>query len=346
MSPPEASPQPPGFDPELFAALEATLLGQAPHLNRLDVIEQSGVTSERATNLWLALGFPSPASDDELLFTDADVEAVRTLERLVSSGVVDPRTENALTRSMGRSFSRLAEWEIAEVATMMLGSRRNLVFSEIEPVVATALPALSGLQEYVWRRHLANAAGRLLLQAAEEDVVQAVGFADIVGYTRRTRSLSADELADMVERFESTVNSVISENGARIIKTIGDEVLFVADDPVAAGRIALTLAQSHETDEEFPQVRVGLAHGPVLARLGDVYGEVVNIASRLTSIARPGKVLVNRDLADQLRAHDEESEHPEFRVRRARTTPVKGYSRLETWALKRPKPPRHDRARD
>ncbi|KQZ75478.1 adenylate/guanylate cyclase domain-containing protein [Nocardioides sp. Root151] len=327
----------PGLDPALFAALEATLLGQAPHLTRLDVIEQSGVTDERARELWLSLGFPSPASDDEVLFTDADVEAVRTLEGLVASGMVDPRTENALTRSMGRSFARLAEWEIAEVATMMLGSGARLDFAEIEPVIKTALPALSDLQEYVWRRHLANAAGRLLLQASDDAVVQAVGFADIVGYTRRTRSLDADELADMVERFESTVNAVISDDGGRIIKTIGDEVLFVADDPVAAGRIALRLAGAHEIDEDFPQVRVGMAHGRVLARLGDVFGEVVNIASRLTSIARPGRVLVNRELADELREHDDL-----FRVRRARTTPVKGYSRLETWAVKPPKTPRGD----
>jgi adenylate cyclase len=159
-----------------------------------------------------------------------------------------------------------------------------------------------------------------------------VGFADIVGYTRRTRSLTADELGGMVERFESTVTSVIADHGGRIIKTIGDEVLFVADDPVSAGRIALLLTSAHEDDPEFPQVRVGMAQGNVLSRLGDVFGEVVNIASRLTSIARPGRILTNRELADVLR------DHPgEFRVRRAPTRPVKGYTRLETWALKRPK---------
>lgn len=324
----------PGLDPDLFSDLEEILLGQAPHLSRLDVIEQTGVTPERARDLWLSLGFPSPASDHEVLFTDEDVEAVRLLGDLVARGIVDPRTEFALTRSMGRSFSRLAEWEVAEVAAMVV-DEDTIDLARVGPLIDTTLPALTRLQEYVWRRHLANAAGRLLLHAAEDAVVQVVGFADIVGYTRRTRSLSKDELAEMVECFESTVNTVISDHGGRIIKTIGDEVLFVVDDPVSGGRIALALATAHEAEDAFPEVRVGMAHGRVLARLGDVFGETVNIASRLTSIARPGRVLVNRDLADQLREHDDL-----WRVRRARTTTVKGYHRLETWALKPPRTPR------
>ncbi|QIX25694.1 adenylate/guanylate cyclase domain-containing protein [Nocardioides sp. JQ2195] len=326
----------PSIDADLFAGLEATLLGQAPHLSRLDVIAQTGVTSERARDLWLSLGFPSPASDDEVLFTDEDVTAVRLLGDLVEGGIVDPRTEFALTRSMGRSFSRLAEWEIAEVAEMLVEHEVPLDMAEIEPIISRTLPTLSKLQEYVWRRHLANAAGRVLLNADTDAVVQCVGFADIVGYTRRTRSLSAEELAEMVERFESTVNTVISDHGGRIIKTIGDEVLFVVDEPTAGGRIGLALAGAHELDDEFPEVRVGMAHGRVLARLGDVFGETVNIASRLTSLARPGRVLADRELADALR--DQETE---FRVRRARTTPVKGYTRLETWSVKAPKAPRN-----
>ena len=82
-------------------------------------------------------------------------------------------------------------------------------------------------------------------------------------------------------------------------------------------------------------MRVGAAYGAVLRRLGDVFGEPVNIASRLTSIARPGRVLVDRELAEALRPHEEE-----FRLRRVRGISVKGYSRLETWALKRPRGPR------
>lgn len=329
-----------GADPEFFDAVEEILLGRTPHLSRRDVIDRTGITRERARALWLALGFPSPASDDEVLFTDADMEAIELLRQLGDAGVIEPRVENALTRSMGRSFSRLAEWEVAEVAGLLLDGSvdpqeesTTLAPEEARALIETVLPPLARLQEYVWRRHLAGAAGRLLLQAAEDDVTQTVGFADIVGYTRRTRSLDQDELADMVERFESTVNQVISDHGGRIIKTIGDEVLFVTDEPVAAARIALGLAAAHGEDDGFPQVRVGLAHGRVLSRLGDVYGEVVNIAARLTSVARPGRVLADRALADILRDHEQAC-----RVRRARVVPVRGYRRLETWTLKPPRP--------
>ncbi|MDT0200877.1 adenylate/guanylate cyclase domain-containing protein [Nocardioides sp. AE5] len=331
-----AAPEAVGPDPELFAALEATLLGQAPHLTRPEVLERAGVSFEHAHGLWLSLGFPPPESDESRVFTDADVEAIRMLGGLIDGGLVDSRLEFALTRSMGRSFARLAEWEIAEVGAAVLASDEALALDRVDAIVEAALPTLEKLQNYVWRRHLAAAAGRLLLQATtEESTLMAVGFADIVGYTRRTRSLDAEELGEMVEHFEEGVNLLIAEHGARIIKTIGDEVLFVCDDPVAAARLGLALVMAHEEDEEFPEIRVGMAHGQVLSRLGDVFGEVVNIAARLTSLARPGRILINRDLADLVRAHDEE-----FRVRRAPSRPVKGYSRLETWALKQPKKPR------
>ena len=125
----------------------------------------------------------------------------------------------------------------------------------------------------------------------------------------------------------------MTNHRGRVIKTIGDEVLFVADDPVDAARIALGLVEAE--DEGFPEVRVGLAYGDVVSRLGDVFGPVVNIASRLTSLARPGRVLLDREMHEVLKPLTDE-----FRVRRARTATVRGYIRLDTWALKAPKQPK------
>ena len=132
--------------------------------------------------------------------------------------------------------------------------------------------------------------------------------------------------------YESTAASIVTENSGQVIKTIGDEILFVADDPAAAGRIGLSLAEAPQHDRDFPKVRVGLAHGRVMRRLGDVFGPVVNIASRLTSVARPGRVLIDREMYAALRPREEE-----FRIRRGRTTTVRGYSRLDTWSLRRPR---------
>jgi adenylate cyclase len=326
----------PRFDSErLYDAVERVLFGQARHLSRLDVLRLAGVTPEHADALWRALGFTVAASDDEVRFVDADIEALRVLGSLIETGLVEPEAQYALARSMGRSFARLAEWEIAEIAGSAVTVAGEGDLPALEETLAFVLPIVERLQDYTWRRHLANAAGRLLLQpdAIGGGVRMAVGFADIVGYTRRSRSMTAEELAELVETFDATVGTVISDHGGRVIKTIGDEVMFAADDRQTAARIALALAEGSSVDELFPEVRVGVAYGDVLRRLGDVFGEVVNIASRLTSLARPGRVLMNDEMAEGLRLDEE------FRVRRARTSTVKGYSRLESWSLKRPKPP-------
>ena len=335
---PEGDPGSVAEDPRLtlsdeaYAAVEAMVLGQRPHLSRTDVLARTGAGRERAEALWLSLGFPSPTDDDEVLFTDHDVEALRTLTQLVDGGIIDPRTEFALTRSMGRSFARLAEWEITEVTMSALEAAGELDDDAVRDLVEGTLPAVEQLQNYIWRRHLASAIGRLLATSADTAVPMAVGFADIVGFTRRSRDLSADELSEMVETFEATATAIISDHGGRVIKTIGDEILFACDEQLAAARVALQLADGHLADDAFPQVRVGAAYGAVLRRLGDVFGEPVNIASRLTSLARPGRVLVDRRLAEALRPHEDE-----FRLRRVRGVSVKGYSRLETWALRRPR---------
>jgi adenylate cyclase len=203
------------------------------------------------------------------------------------------------------------------------------------------VPAVETLQSYVWRRHTLGVASRLLLaterdgddpEQIEEDegVVMGVGFADIVNYTRQSRSLSRQELSRLIDHFESRALEILTAHEGRIVKTIGDEILFVADDPEAVARIGLELVEERLHDEGFPELRVGLAWGPTLARLGDVLGPVVNVASRLTSTSRPGRVLVDRALAEELK----DNEH--FKLRRLRRTSVRGYRNLEPWSLRRP----------
>ena len=116
-----------------------------------------------------------------------------------------------------------------------------------------------------------------------------------------------------------------------MIKNIGDEVLFVADDLTTAADVALVLtARGADDQDEFPSVRAGLAYGEVVARLGDVLGPTVNIASRLTSIARPGTVLVDDGAHEPLSGDDSP-----FGFRKLRRTSVKGYDHLQPWALRR-----------
>jgi len=192
------------------------------------------------------------------------------------------------------------------------------------------VPTLEGLIGYVWRRHLAAVAARVL--ANPDEVVarpMVVGFADLVGYTTLTRHADEDELARVVGGFESVASDVIAEHGGRVVKTVGDEVMFTVDDAAVGAELALCLLESVEADESLPGLRIGLAHGTVLARLGDIYGEPVNLASRLTSIARPDSVLVDRDLAAALENDDR------YRLRRVPPRPVRGYALLHAMRLRR-----------
>jgi adenylate cyclase len=122
-----------------------------------------------------------------------------------------------------------------------------------------------------------------------------------------------------------------------VIKTIGDEVLFTVADPAAAVEVALALtARGADEDDPFPAVRAGVAHGAVVRRLGDVFGSTVNAASRLTSAARPGSVLVDAGVHAALTA-DEDDEDSPWRWRRVRRVSAKGFKNLEAWRV-RPRP--------
>jgi adenylate cyclase len=107
-----------------------------------------------------------------------------------------------------------------------------------------------------------------------------------------------------VQRFEALAADVIAAGGGRLVKTVGDEVLFSATTPLDGALIALTLSEQMAVDEVVPDVRVGIAHGPVLRSLGDVFGVTVNLASRLTTLAQPGTVVTNPETARELHSED------------------------------------------
>jgi adenylate cyclase len=328
-------------DPDLSEALDTVeryLLGDVPTLTRIQVAEQSGVPLEVAQELWRLLGFAHQA-DDAVAFTPADVQALKYTHDLVRLGILSPERQAALVRTWGRSFARLAEWQTRLLTDIALESDNPV--GQVTELASEVLPRVDALQSYVWRRHLASAGARLMASdsAGSDTSSLAVVFVDIVGFTSRSKELSEEELVQWIEYFEAECSGLVVDHGGRVIKNIGDEVLFVADDAAAAADAALTMtARGSDRDDEFPEVRAGMAYGDVIARLGDVFGPTVNIASRLTSIARPGAVLIDRGAHDALAGDTRDEEHEEhggFSFRRMRHTSVKGYSRLESWVLRR-----------
>jgi adenylate cyclase len=314
-------------------ALERLLLHGPRRYTRLQVAELSGMAPERTQRLWRALGFPD-AADDDPAFTDADVEALGVLSTLIDSGFVGPETEASIARAMGQSLSRLADWQTDMLADALSRAGgpdgRGASAEEAVEAARALLPLLREVQDYVWRRHLAANADRLLAATTGQGDRRelAVGFADLVGYTSRSRGMGGRELGAMIEDFESIAAEVIARHHGRVVKTVGDGVLFTAGSAVDAVEIGLELPEVWDADDR-PPLRVGAAYGRVLTRLGDVYSPVVNLASRLTSIARPGTVLVDRELARGLRGQ------PEYRVRPLKRVSVRGYDHLQPWLVRR-----------
>ncbi len=161
-----------------------------------------------------------------------------------------------------------------------------------------SLPAMAKLLEFTWRRHVQAAVRRtMLLRTRHGDGRTrpdlAVGFADMVGFTMLSQQLSEEELAAVVGRFEEVAHDITTSLGGRVVKMIGDEAMFVSESAAATARIGLGLAEAYADDDLLSDVRVALAVGPVLIQDGDYYGPVVNLASRVVTMAAPGSVLVS-----------------------------------------------------
>jgi len=318
---------------ELDAAqrrVEQVLLGGDRLYTRQETCDKAGVSLARAEGLWRALGFAT-VPDDAVVFTAADVEALRATDELMSAGILEPDLTIATARMLGQHLSRLAEWQV-DLLRDVLTANPELAADEraLGRFVEGLVPALERIQNHAWRRHLAAFAGRALARSDElESVSEVVGFADMVGFTTFTRRSNEAELVSVVDKFDALTAEVVADNRGRIVKMLGDEVMFVADSPAQGAEIALTMLERADADPDLPSLRAGMAYGYVVNRFGDVYGSVVNIAARLTSVARPGTVMVSRELADEL------AELGPYTVRHRRPVSVRGFSRLRLSVLRR-----------
>ena len=157
----------------------------------------------------------------------------------------------------------------------------------------------------------------------------AVGFADMVGFTVLSQHLGDEELAAVVARFEELAHDTVVALGGRVVKMIGDEVMFVVQNATGAAQIGLSLAEAYAGDDLLSDVRVALAVGPVLVKDGDFYGPVVNLASRLVNVARPGTVLIS----DEFKAALDGEGAPGIDTRALRTRTLKDLGRVQMWKL-------------
>lgn len=328
--------------------LEHQLLGAERTLTYREMAKRMGVSAHAARKLWRALGFPN-LDDDVKAFTEADATALTTMVELVREGHLNEETAISLTRSVGQMTDRMVVWQIEALVEDQI-SNEGYDDAEARTRVVETLPRLvqplEQLMGYAWRRQLSAALQRLTVRAesglaavsrGESEVdaeaalplARAVGFADLVSYTSLSRTMNERTLAQMVQRFESTCADIISMGGGRLVKTIGDEVLFNAETPEAGAEIALALAEAINDDEMLPQARVALVWGRVLSRMGDIYGPTVNLAARLTALADPGTVLLDSVTASVL------EDEPDYLLVPQPPRLVRGFGEIEPSLLLR-----------
>jgi adenylate cyclase len=255
----------------------------------------------------------------------------------VEAGLIDFDMAVTLTRAVGQTMAKLADWEVAtlvhrvqeiEASEQATGSRARAGMHLIQEMSEP----FERLLVYVWRRHLAAAVTRVEALGADDSDLQStqmtIGFADIIGFTELSNEVTQTRLGDLVELFESRCADVVATQRGRVIKTLGDAVLFVNTDPIRAYDTAEGIINVVGRDGRMPDVRVGLASGSVVMRLGDVFGPPVNLASRLTAVARRNRVIVDQATADLLPSD-------QFETRRLPARPVRGFGLIEPVAVRR-----------
>lgn len=318
---PQASPPTGAMSAERIAmkVLEARLLGGERKLRRREVAAAAGVSLLSARKLWRALGFPN-FGDEDVAFTEQDLSAMSTILDLVRAGELTEEAAISVTRAIGQMTDRMVVWQVEALIEDMVvqqGIPDAVARKQLVSQLPSLLDAMEEILVYSWRRQMNAGVQRLAVRAeaglraseegreGDEDdaplpLARAVGFADLVSYTSLSRRMNEKTLAQMVQRFENKCAEIISIGGGRLVKTVGDEVLYIAETPAAGAEISLALSRALNEDEILPQARVAMVWGRILSRLGDIYGPTVNLAARLTALAEPGTVLVDQTTAAAL----------------------------------------------
>lgn len=269
-------------------------------LTRAEAIERCGLEPDVFDAFATAFGFVpvAGAPPGEVGYTVDEIEVFELLG--VLSSMFSPDEGLSFVRVLGSSLGRLGE----AVVSMFLADVESPHIESGDGELALArkvydgvglLDGLTARLDPILRRNVLQAVERSRRASLGDERLKyrfAVGFVDLVGFTERSEQMSTAELASFVRDFEGTAHDIAVENGARVVKLIGDEVMFVATDSNDACRTAAALTTAFTAGDGVVVPRGGLALGDVLMRGGDYYGSVVNLASRLVDQAVPEEVLV------------------------------------------------------
>jgi len=293
----------------IHADRESSLTGLASDLSlrsgsRLtarDLAHRHDLSLEQILALSLAAGVP-PRSPDDPAFVEEDAALFTSF--VDASRLFGEAATRRFVRVVGSSLARIAEAAITLYQVNVEGPLRASGSSELERATKNvrAIDLLAGVREML-QSLLGGHMERATRQFREarsryspDTVTLGVGFVDLVGFTPLAHRMPAHELAEVIERFEDAAYDIATARDGRVVKLVGDEVMFVTREPAAACDIALTLVERFAGDPAVTP-RGGIAHGELLQRGGDYYGPTVNLAARVAQIAVPNELLVTAELA-------------------------------------------------
>jgi len=265
--------------------------------------EQTGLPASQMLRIRRLLGLPEPAPEDRV-FGEEEIDAAKSISLFLQSGLGEDSIAE-ITRVLGEGMARLAATTAAGFVEAFLepGDSEDEVAERFATLAEQLTPAIDPVLRAAYRQHLAESVRRGILSAAEREAGEAGGaqeitvcFVDMVGFTRLGAQIEAQELGTLASKLAELATDV-TEPPVRLVKTIGDAAMFVSPDSVALVSVALSLVEAVQA-ADLPSFRAGVAHGTALQRAGDWYGHAVNLASRVTGVARPGSVLCTQEVRD------------------------------------------------
>jgi adenylate cyclase len=285
--------------------VERALAGTGPRYTAREVAEMADLDLDLVQRFSAALGVPYTDPDERSL-TDQDVEAARRTKAFRDAGLPEDGMLQ-VARTIGMGMARIAEAnrEIIVRTLMQPGDTELDLAQRFAAAAEYMLPQVGPTLMYAFQAHLLEQIRRDVIGAADLASGEIRGtadlsvcFADLVEFTRLGEEIAPEELGSVAGRFEEMASAVV-EPPVRLVKMIGDAAMMVSPDPEATLGAALRLIEAaDEEGDEFPFLRAGLALGPTLTQAGDYYGRAVNLASRITGVARPGSVLVDAATKD------------------------------------------------
>ena len=268
-----------------------------------EIEEHTGLPAHILGRLRRMLGLPDPGPDARV-FGEEDIAMARSTRLYLDAGLSEEAI-GEMTRVLGESMARLAATTagVFVEAFLQAGDSEYDVATRFAALAEDFAPAVHPVLVAAYHAHLRDAVRRGVLGAAERaagtvaDAQQlAVCFVDLVGFTRLGVEVEARELGGLAGRFAELANDVTAAP-VRLIKTIGDAAMFVSPEPGPLVGVALALVR-RARESDMPSLRAGIAMGATQSRAGDFYGHSVNLASRVTGVARPDSVLCTEEVRD------------------------------------------------